>query len=654
MQGIKDYAEQQKRLQQDIRTYLERNRDLAHKQLKEKETAAKAESKILDQDQAKPKHEENTVTQVEHKLRSGDGDLTNAEKDLLSDENVYIPSEDKINRPKLLFLTENSPERDLESPACVQENISLLHPLQSVHQSDVASLTLQPASGQDLLSPQYCPKMTAKKLFSVTRVTSPTLVPSTNPLLDSTNQSLPVSHICTPLSSVPVNSPLVSSLTIETLNLDRSSQVAVDACLIQQKLETETLEAYIQDILETDIGSQELDTEVESYIQNNAEPENSSLGLETGDKNTNTESNSVSEKKIDAKMNELSCKTAPVVGKLSAGDGPVKDTDLVSKGDNIVDMQASEIFSKTEVCDENNSASILLTKNESLKSSEVLMTSNNLASEIRNTEAETAFAQSEESKLTSNYVQCKVDSQKLTKGNTIPSDLSDAATLDRDLENKVFEESCEEGSDTHGVPVSLCSDTSDNQLDSIEIIPESDISEIKLDSDLSEELPELIDCDSNDDISNTKYCGLTDSLCDMILPFELENNNITEDAKPVDSVLGESSDKNAKTFKEINADPSNSRTNGHHHRGSEIGEYESEQWNKVEKSDICDKLADQGTSLNIVKPDFHTSLSLNGLKQELASLIDEDGNPTKIGSQTVAKPSVNQEPLASRIPKGMY
>ena len=646
LQGIKDYAEQQKRLQQDIKTYLDRNRDLAHKLMKEKEALAKAEAKILEHDQAQLIHEETTVTTVEQQLKASESALTSAEKDLISDENVYIPSEYKINRPKLLFLPENSPERDLESPACVQENISLLHPLQSVDQSDVNTLTLQPplSSGQDLLSPQYCPKMTARKLFSVTRVTSPTLAPPANVLLDSSNKSLPVSHICTPLSSVPASSPLVSSLTIETMNLDTSSQVSVDSSLIQQKLENETLEAYIQDILETESTSQNLDSEVASYSKSNVDTSKDSVQLETEDMDVDTESDSLSEKTMDAKMDEIMTVLKP--NKFSAGDGLGKDSILAAEKTS-VNIQDSEIASgktdATDVCeisDESNNAVLVADGGDnSINDSDTLKTSSGIASEIKSNEHNTV-SQNMESKSISDKIQCKVDPSS-TKENVIPSD---SFTEDTKLEN-------EESSDSHHDSLSIISEANDNQLDSIEIIPESDISEIKC--DFNEELPELIDCDPDIEISNNNYSSLTDSLSDMILPFEIGNTNINV-AKTSDNTECAVLNSNTKIAMETENHSLNSKTNGHHSNGPGSGEHDSEQWNKVEKSDICDKLIDQEISVNVVKPDFHTSLSLNGLKQELASLIDDDGNPTKLVSQTVAKSSISQQPIAKRFTNGMY
>ena len=645
MQGIKDYAEQQRRLQQDIKTYLDRNRDLAHKLLKERETVAKIPDKVLEEDLEKARAEEI----VETSDKDGEIDLISEENDLITDEHFYIPSEDKISRPKLLFLPERSPESDLESPACVPEHIDLLHPLQTaVEQQDMVSLTLPVSSGQDLLSPQYCPKMTAKKLFSVTRVTSPTLGPQVNPLLDSKNQNLPISHICTPLSSVPVTVPLVPSLTLETLNLDTSSQVEVNSCLLQQKLESESFETYIQEIADSE---KVLDTEIA-----NKDLISDSVVAETeGEKNI--ELKSVMEERLDTKTDELSEKSVAPVNRLSAGDGPIKEADLETDKTSVDEVVETETVSSrtstdtVNTCDRNNSATDVQTECSGRDGDDSEVVKTQLYA-VKHT-GKFAFAQSEDNKLTKDSVHCKTDSQ-IKDANTVQSDsVTTESNLNTDVRKQVSEKNfCKDGSDTHCVPGPYGVDPSDDQLDSIEIIPEEDISEIKLGSD---EPPELLDCDTSSELSNNAYHGLTDSLCDMVLPFEWENDNIAENANLNNSLEKRVSSDNAKIRDENENGSLNSNTNGHL-GDSGIRDNDPEQWSKVEKSDICDKVTDQETSSSgnkaTNKPDFHTSLSLNGLKQELASLIDDDGNPTKGASQTVLKSPISPEDTIPKLSEG--
>lgn len=630
-QGIKDYAEQQRRLQQDIKTYLERNRESAHKLLKDKEITPKVADRVQIENPEKVKVEEVKVANREEKNQFDEAQLVDEQNEFIDNENYYIPSEDKISRPKLLFLPERSPESDLESPACVPDNISLLHPLETVDDQSV-SLTLPTSSGQDLLSPQYCPKMTAKKLFSVTRVSSPTLGPLLNPLLDSKNQSLPISHICTPLSQVPKSSPLVSSLTIETLNLDTSSQVEVDSHLIQQNLESETLETYIQEIVDTEIDSTDLDAEVAE---------------------TNLESGSALEQTVDAISEELS-KIPMSVNRLSAGDGPVKDTGI--QPDRVNDLESEK--TKTDfsvnivdtVSDQNNSCASLLSEGRESCANGSVHGSSGPASEMQIFHNISVSANSD---ISLENIQCKINSQAKETTSTEGDFSSGDSTLKTDTGEEVFRKNCHtDSSDTQCVPVSLGADPSDDQLDSIEIIPEVDINEINVNSDLNDEPAELIDCDSTSEISNSLYQGLTDSLCDVALPFDMENSNLTENDSGNNRLEKEIQDKDAKAVNKT--DSANSRTNGHH-RDSGISDSEQEQWNKVEKSDFCDNVIDQEVNakvnIPVNKPDFHTSLSLNGLKQELASLIDEEGNPTKIASETTPKPVVSPDDIIPVLSK---
>ena len=63
-----------------------------------------------------------------------------------------------------------------------------------------------------------------------------------------------------------------------------------------------------------------------------------------------------------------------------------------------------------------------------------------------------------------------------------------------------------------------------------------------------------------------------------------------------------------------------------------------DQWNTVNEAEIVNSTVGTGTVTaaddngNTNKPDFFTNLSLNGMKQELASLIDDEGNPTLVGA----------------------
>ena len=617
---------------------------------------------------------------------NGESENVNDDSESKSAEHSYIPTDDKISRPKLLFLhEERSRESDLESPESIAEDFSVVP---SLEQPEMLTLTLPLTSGQDLLSPQYCPKMKAKKLFSVTRVTSPTLASPTNPLLDAKNQSLSVPHLCTPLSTVPVSSPIVP-LTIDTLNLNTSSQIEVDSCLIQQKLEIET---YLKDLVHVDKGSTELganneEASLESFknvekwseVADFDKTVNADKGLEdtvcdekvkTNDADTlsseictnraatgpNKAENDLKELLQDdilvgegpglTETAELGGQTVCAksdkmnsdieVNRLSAGDGPIKpgDNDTATINDSSATETVSHYADDSCVSSENVGKSGL---------------SENNADDPAKT---SAFEINGKLTPTSEVCDVIVDNECLNpefasineNSSVIPDDSLAVDHIESE-KSKQLEESNVTIADSNSIPTSLTVNASDDQLDSIEIIPESDINESKCVPDLNEELPELLDCDSNDDITNNAYCGLTDSLCDLVLPFELENGNTTEDATVNSLNENKLLNDNAKTFSEA----VNSNTNGHN-VDSGMVDNDSEQWNKVEKSDVCDKNSVQDNDSNVTKtkankPDFHTSLSLNGLKQELADLIDDDANLTKSGMKNVLQKVASPEDI---------
>lgn len=166
---MKDYAEQQRRLHQEILVYCERNQQ----QTVEREERQKQEKVEHARQEAARQEVVNVVRAAQEALQSNMD---------------YIPSAEKIQRPKLLFSNILAPQRSLESPGDFHEdNIPVTSPPAS---SQNLSLCLPPTTTPQqllstppadmLLSPQYIPKLTAKKIFSVNRVTeslpSPTLV----------------------------------------------------------------------------------------------------------------------------------------------------------------------------------------------------------------------------------------------------------------------------------------------------------------------------------------------------------------------------------------------------------------------------------------------------------------------------------------------
>ncbi|XP_067682875.1 protein phosphatase 1 regulatory subunit 37-like isoform X2 [Haliotis asinina] len=218
--GMKDYAEQQRRLHQEILVYCERN---------QKQTAEREER----QKQEKVEHARQEAARQEVV------NVVRAAQEALQTDMDYIPSAEKIQRPKLLFSNILAPQRSLESPGDFHEdnipvtsppassqNLSLCLPATTTSQQ---LLSTPPADM--LLSPQYIPKLiTAKKIFSVNRVTeslpSPTLVAGQPSEASSSLNLLAASQV-----PGAVLSPAISPTTL---------------C---QDLATETVKEYIEQIV---------------------------------------------------------------------------------------------------------------------------------------------------------------------------------------------------------------------------------------------------------------------------------------------------------------------------------------------------------------------------------------------------------------------
>lgn len=147
-QGMRDYADQQRRLQQDISNYLDRNLQISRR--KEEEERHKLEQKWKEE---------------QEKASSEGSDI---EKDV-----KLICGFDKIKRPGLLVMSEHPAEQDLDSPCCTSENFTdfSVSNISSVVHSPNLLQNMPPA--ELLLSPQYCPAVKARKLFTVSKVLSP-------------------------------------------------------------------------------------------------------------------------------------------------------------------------------------------------------------------------------------------------------------------------------------------------------------------------------------------------------------------------------------------------------------------------------------------------------------------------------------------------
>ncbi|XP_071160920.1 protein phosphatase 1 regulatory subunit 37-like [Mytilus edulis] len=180
--GIKDYADQQKRLLQDINKKLEDNREMFYKLEREKNLEKAKQAKEHDD-------EESEMTYFEHC--------------------------DKVRRPSLLYMPDCPREVTLDSPRCTEE------PVDYIPFSAPNSVITTPP-GELLLSPQFCPSVKARKIFTVTKCAphpSGLSIPSIRPpvgehpiALSSSTPVLPLQPVLINSSSeIPNNSDIMNS-----------------------------------------------------------------------------------------------------------------------------------------------------------------------------------------------------------------------------------------------------------------------------------------------------------------------------------------------------------------------------------------------------------------------------------------------------------
>ncbi|CAC5402905.1 PPP1R37 [Mytilus coruscus] len=180
--GIKDYADQQKRLLQDINKKLEDNREMFYKLEREKNLEKAKEAK-------EHNDEESEMTYFEHC--------------------------DKVRRPSLLCMPDCPREVTLDSPRCIEEPVAYI-PFSAPN----SVITTPP--GELLLSPQFCPSVKARKIFTVTKCAphpSGLSISSIRPpvgehpmALSSTTPVLPLQPVLINSSSdIPNNSDIINS-----------------------------------------------------------------------------------------------------------------------------------------------------------------------------------------------------------------------------------------------------------------------------------------------------------------------------------------------------------------------------------------------------------------------------------------------------------
>lgn len=177
--GVKDYMEQQKRLQQDINSFTERNRDMQRKREAELRESKK---------QKKTPNEDLEIV--------GTGE--NAPISLL-------PPDSTVRRPSLLVI-ETAAESMLDSPVASEVFRAPV----------VAPILTSTPPGELLLSPQYTTAVKAKKIFTVSKVDIQSLLSPTGPMV-STIPVLSPSSLLTTSTALSQGDTIPTQITPATL-----------------------------------------------------------------------------------------------------------------------------------------------------------------------------------------------------------------------------------------------------------------------------------------------------------------------------------------------------------------------------------------------------------------------------------------------------
>ncbi|XP_045172941.2 protein phosphatase 1 regulatory subunit 37-like [Mercenaria mercenaria] len=564
--GVKDYADQQKRLQKDISCLLERNRDLMHKREEE-------------QRQIELKNQENA-----RKLQEAACDIS------FEESHEYIPSGDGIHRPKLLFLplTPLCPERELDSPVLGEEYILEATP-------PAQTIQLAPPTGTDLLSPQYCPnpKATAKKIFSVTRVASPTgLSPQgsdsssgfkfpkfSSSVADvinsptqvhppmgrgadsSTSQVLP--HLVPPLPTVDLptlTTPIPLSVDMHTAG-DKASPGS-----LQRVIEDQTLVSYIQQIVD------------DNAVKVNAKTDDISDQSKPEEKKSEVVHNSTNN--ATGKTNQMTSVTVESV-KQDSCDKTSNDSDRSDSSEINAEQQTSKV--KVKSSEKKGGENAEKSRDDKSKDDSEQL---NESSTKTDSSSKCDILPVENIPEAEDIIKPEVETQSKKEKQQIKSD-----------ENCLKTES------------KACSKTAVD-VDSAGSSQAEDLSILDCDSDkLQNSEPKSL--------SELDMPNLSENLCDDDTKEDDMNGEFVDCLDTEDNVCDTETDKNV-----VNRD-------GKGQNGSDKENGDSEPWNTVNESDIVESMSSVQSSDSLHtgsnnKPDFHTNLSFNGLRQELASLIDEE------------------------------
>lgn len=601
--------------------------------------------------------------QIELRNQENTLKLQEAAHDILLEEpHEYIPSGDRIHRPKLLFLPlpQLCPEHELDSPVLGEEFLlEATSPDQALH--------LAPVTGADLLSPQYCPnpKATAKKIFSVTRVTSPT---GSSPMNDSSSgfalpnfKSAMTNVINSPTQVHPPvgrgldssTAPVLPQLLPPLPNVDMPSltlTIPLSAKLhstvnetspdsLQRVMEEQTLVSYIQQIVDDNSDTVTTETCCDGDTLTSASDgmDNSdAVRRETYGGGDPLTSEITRTDNLDTVRNETN------------GDNGQSCLEIDKTNDNL-DRLKDQTYTEID-------RSVCVSENVSNHSNNA----NNIVP-FQHDKYDNDECHAENSTNSKIDQQCysttsSADENKIEKYE-VDSQLERDGVQDiRNSENKTESDHVErEGKHDAG------SENCDNILveNTNQTMPEEDIAiqeQIKPISTGCEVTDEAVGVDERHsacskttslvesaDSSQTHYLSNVDCKSEMV--YNSEPKSLSDLCMPENSASacndGTEDDMNGEFVDCVDTPDleldgtcgGNHVNNGGHcvlkgNTDKENGD--AEPWNTVNESDLDESMnsvtySESTPTGSNNKPDFHTNLSFNGLKQELASLIDEVG-----------------------------
>lgn len=476
------------------------------------------------------------------------------------------------------------PEHELDSP--VRDEL-MVYPQPVTGQGNALTF---PAS-TEILSPQYCvdPKATAKRIFSVTRVTSPVQYPTTNdpfsfPSLAAANRVVNSPTAVHPpyANGEPMNAISIPQLcmplpTVDIKSLDQPIPLTVDINTnaspntIQKGMADQTLENYIQHIVS----------------ENTAESTDKDPVKEA--------SNSENVDKVPIK---LEAGTVSVVSAVSANESVnVKSGPEEKDGGNFDSSSVKDQQENGSNCDMEDTTKCSPNEHCPQESEKVVSSAVNVVNTGTDDHTVNQVQNVKDEKNREDCVSRKESNNDIGNENDTPG----AMHLDSDLQSSDDKKNDSGHSnlraETNVNDKKNAFEYSENEQCSLEPVVETSPSE--------KVSKEVCDSEISTGDTNTQSVKITN-----------ENNDSEEKNNP------ESVDPDEEFVQcEKSLEPENVVDSqvGDNNESSELSKspVDSEPWNPV-------NIDPTESPLESVKPDFHTNLSINGLKQELASLIDEE------------------------------